>query len=141
MIIKVTREFPMLRNFQGGWPVYALIQQYLKNTTEQSRKAVKRQAEQTMCISSTASVVPVLFPVAKKSASAVHSNTTTPKSTSIPASSKSKENNTSQTLRNTVISKVMYYNECDARCIDVYLYQDKSSNTKSGKPDTRQGAA
>ncbi|KAF8497957.1 hypothetical protein JB92DRAFT_1013717 [Gautieria morchelliformis] len=34
--LKVCKDFPLLRNFAGGWPVHALIQQYLKNTTEQA---------------------------------------------------------------------------------------------------------
>ncbi|KAF8491430.1 hypothetical protein JB92DRAFT_1270540 [Gautieria morchelliformis] len=42
--LKVCEDFPLLRNFAGGWPVHALIQQYLKNTTEQARKSALRQA-------------------------------------------------------------------------------------------------
>ncbi|KAF8532758.1 hypothetical protein JB92DRAFT_3103547 [Gautieria morchelliformis] len=42
--LKVCEDFPLLRNFAGGWPVHTLIQQYLKNTTEQARKSALRQA-------------------------------------------------------------------------------------------------
>jgi hypothetical protein len=48
---KVYEDFPLLRNFAGGWPIHALIQQYLKNTTEQAWKAALRQASWAAAIS------------------------------------------------------------------------------------------
>ncbi|KAF8512131.1 hypothetical protein JB92DRAFT_2930356 [Gautieria morchelliformis] len=37
----VLRVHPVLRHFNNTWPIYALTQQYLKNTVEQSRQAKK----------------------------------------------------------------------------------------------------
>jgi hypothetical protein len=56
---KVYEDFPLLRNFAGGWPIHALIQQYLKNTTEQARKAALRQASRAGAIPAAISNVPV----------------------------------------------------------------------------------
>lgn len=55
---KVYEDFPLLRNFAGGWPVHALIQQYLKNTTEQARKAALRQASRAGAMPAAISNVP-----------------------------------------------------------------------------------
>ncbi|KAF8512052.1 hypothetical protein JB92DRAFT_2930537 [Gautieria morchelliformis] len=38
----VLRVHPVLRHFDNTWPIYALTQQYLKNTVEKSRQAKKR---------------------------------------------------------------------------------------------------
>ncbi|KAF8492909.1 hypothetical protein JB92DRAFT_3127664 [Gautieria morchelliformis] len=64
--LKVCEDFPLLRNFAGGWPVHALIQQYLKNTTEQARKSALRQAARvaTMPAASSNNLTHVPLPAA-----------------------------------------------------------------------------
>ncbi|KAF8510608.1 hypothetical protein JB92DRAFT_2831501 [Gautieria morchelliformis] len=62
----VCEDFPLLRNFTGGWPVHALIQQYLKNTMEQARKSALHQAARvaTMPAASSNNLTHVPLPAA-----------------------------------------------------------------------------
>ena len=44
-IFQVLKDHPELRCFQSYWPIRPLIQQYLKNSSEQARESDRRRAE------------------------------------------------------------------------------------------------
>ena len=44
-IFQVLKDHPELRYFQSYWPIRPLIQQYLKNSSEQAQESDRRRAE------------------------------------------------------------------------------------------------
>lgn len=98
-ISQVIEEMPELRHFDAGWPIYAIIQQYLKNTSERSRVQRKQRAERIKTIApalrppSTSSSIDTAPSTGKTAAFSSSKNTVAP--------SRSKTTNKSSSSRFT----------------------------------------